>query len=270
MAAGLAGEQIRKRGVRVLAPDLAIMALQEAIDRDDTTTVTADVDWELFAASFTAARPSPLLAGLSGEAGGSADVPQGDAAGLRSQLAATPSADRQQVLLQVVRTEVATVLRHPSATMIEPGRAFRELGFDSLAAVELRQRLSTLTGQGLQATVVFDYPTPAALAEHLLAEMFPADADDTADPEEERVRAALAGIPLQRLRAAGLVDALLDLADGSRAPDLTDTALFADTEPDSVADLDVEDLVQRALGGAETRVPGIAVPEREVPDGNGP
>jgi hypothetical protein len=117
---------------------------------------------------------------------------------------------------------------------------------------------------------VFDYPTPAALAEHLLAEMFPADADDTADPEEERVRAALAGIPLQRLRAAGLVDALLDLADGSRAPDLTDTALFADTEPDSVADLDVEDLVQRALGGAETRVPGIAVPEREVPDGNGP
>ncbi|HEX4702824.1 MAG TPA: type I polyketide synthase [Pseudonocardiaceae bacterium] len=166
MAAGDAAEQIRRRGVNPLPPAQALQALQHALDRDDTTVVTADVDWPRFIATFTTARPSPLLTELSDPV-----TEPDDTAALRTQLAATPSADRQYAVLRAVRIEVAAVLGHPNIEEIEPGRAFRELGFDSLTAVELRERLGVLSGLRLPATTVFDYPTPTALADYLLTEL---------------------------------------------------------------------------------------------------
>ncbi|MEU7363764.1 type I polyketide synthase, partial [Streptomyces olivaceoviridis] len=96
---------------------------------------------------------------------------QQDTTSLAGQLATLPASDRLGAVVDVVRTRVATVLGHASADVIDGSRAFRDLGFDSLASVQLRNRLNAVTGLKLPATLVFDYPTPLALAEHLLAEL---------------------------------------------------------------------------------------------------
>ncbi|MQY07652.1 type I polyketide synthase [Actinomadura macrotermitis] len=103
-----------------------------------------------------------------------------DPASLRERLAALPASDRVRELLRLVRTHAASVLGHSRAEAIDGDRRFRDMGFDSLAAVQLRNRVGKLTGLKLPTTVVFDHPTPLALA-RLLDAGFAMPAEAAAD-----------------------------------------------------------------------------------------
>jgi acyl carrier protein len=150
----------------------------------------------------------------------------------------------------VVRTEAAATLGFDTADELSAGRAFRDFGFDSVTAVELRNRLRSLTGLALPAALVFDYPTPTALAQHLRAELLP-DAPGggaAADDPDAEVRAVLASIPISRLRRAGLLDMVLQLAadDGETAEPATDP------ESTSIDDMDAASLLRLAIDGTNS------------------
>ncbi|MGW4502588.1 acyl carrier protein, partial [Micromonospora sp. NPDC004336] len=184
-------------------------------------------------------------AALDGHGG---EQPGGAADGLREHLRTLPRAEQGRHLVDLVRNHAAAVLGHQGTDRVKPQRAFKELGFDSLTAVELRNRLTGATGLSLPATLVFDYPNPAVLAEHLRDGLLPeARQADDGDPAEAAVRQALAGIPLARLREAGLLDLLLNLtdADGGDDESSTDEALDLD-------EMDADTLVRLALDGTES------------------
>ncbi len=114
---------------------------------------------------------------------------------LAQRLSRLDEESRAEAVVDLVRTQTATVLGHASAHDIDPERPFQELGFDSLTAVELRNRLAAATGLRTSATVTFDYPTVAALAGHLLRELTDT-APETAAPDAGTPTRATADDPI--------------------------------------------------------------------------
>ncbi|HTF54252.1 MAG TPA: type I polyketide synthase, partial [Pseudonocardia sp.] len=170
-------ERLRRQGLRLLEPARALAALGQALADDETVLSVADVDWPRFAAVFNAKRAWPLLADIpeAREAGSSptdpATVTSGAAVELLGRLVAAAPGQRERIVADLVRAHAAAVLGHASAEAVEPGRAFRDMGFDSLTAVELRGRLNEATGLRLPSTVVFDYPSPVMLARQIVGQL---------------------------------------------------------------------------------------------------
>ncbi|UQX03803.1 type I polyketide synthase [Streptomyces sp. RerS4] len=171
--------RMRKGGVPPMAAESAVDALHRALDANDTVVTVVDVDWARFAPGFTAVRAGNLLAELSEARSaltlapreGEADEAGGGHDSLAGRLAGLSAVERDRMLLDLVRKEVAAVLGHTGVESVGAGRAFKELGFDSLTAVELRNRLGAVTGLRLPATLIYDYPTSADLADHLRGEI---------------------------------------------------------------------------------------------------
>ncbi|WP_435112228.1 type I polyketide synthase [Nocardiopsis synnemataformans] len=194
MAEAAIGDGSRGHGMARMAPPLATQALQQALRSGEPVAVIADIDWERFYPAFTAVRRGKLLERIPGvpmHDRASAE-PESDAALLRERLAAAGEGERDRLLGDLVRTHAAAVLGHASADAVEEGRALMEVGLDSVMALELRNRLSSATGTRLPAPVIFDHPTPRALARHLKGLVVPGtERSDTLPTQLDRLQSAL-------------------------------------------------------------------------------
>lgn len=120
----------------------------------------------------------------------------------RRDLAAASDAERARALVRLVREKAAEVLDRPGADSIPPERSLEEQGFDSLSALEFAEALSSVLGLRLAATLVFDYPTPVALAEHLRAELAALEAESASKAAAQAAPEQAAG-PAQEAGRAG-------------------------------------------------------------------
>ncbi|MFF9772040.1 SDR family NAD(P)-dependent oxidoreductase, partial [Streptomyces sp. NPDC014636] len=171
--AGADLSRLRRGGVQPLTTEQGLALFDAAAALGAPVAVPARLDLSAFSRGGRAV--PPLLRGLT--AGGvsarptAAEATAADGSGLAARLAPLAPAEREHEVLEIVRAAAAVVLGHARPGDIDPQRAFRDMGIDSLTGLELRNRLASETGLSLPATLVFDHPTPADLARHLCPEI---------------------------------------------------------------------------------------------------
>ncbi|MCC9312001.1 SDR family NAD(P)-dependent oxidoreductase, partial [Kitasatospora sp. RB6PN24] len=265
---GMAGElsdadrrRMARQGMRALSDARGLAVLDAAVDRSEALLVAAEMD-------LPAVRRSgdvpPLLSGLvrGSRAGGSArrsvaEPGAGDQNGLAARLAALGPDERREAVRELVLSQAALVLGMAGPGSLDAERSFRDVGFESLTAVELRNRLNSATGLRLPATAVFDYPSPTALADFVTEEMF-----GSAAAEESAALSAYSG--LDRLEAsltellgdetararvtARLKDILSVLSDTAGSGEGDDDGVSVADKIQSASDDDMFDFIDNQLG----------------------
>ncbi|MFI1035790.1 SDR family NAD(P)-dependent oxidoreductase, partial [Streptomyces sp. NPDC020951] len=256
MAEGDTAEQLARRGVRGMEPELAVQALRQAIEQDEVTLTVTDMDWELFTPGYTLARRRPLIEDIPEAARAlrnaeeAADGPADESGGaaFRESLAGLTDAERLAQVLGLVREAAAQTLAHASTAEITAAKPFKDLGFDSLTAMDLRNRLGKTTGLRLPATLVFDYPDPQRLAAYLHVQLGTVDQGDIHDVldirrELTRIGEALDSVATDPRGREDIVDHLRDLLAklGTAEQDTT-------TDLETATDDEIFDYIDRDLG----------------------
>ncbi|WP_405493906.1 SDR family NAD(P)-dependent oxidoreductase [Nocardia sp. NBC_00511] len=154
-------------GVLAMSDEQGLAMFDAALAQRRAGVVAARVDTAALAAGARAGTLAPLLEGMLATVRSSTP----GAVGVRQRLVGLAPTEQQAVVLDAVRGQIAAVLGHDSGAAIDADRNFRDLGFDSLTAVETRNRLNSVTGLRLPATLIFDYPTPDAVTAHILAQL---------------------------------------------------------------------------------------------------
>ncbi|MGW1375442.1 SDR family NAD(P)-dependent oxidoreductase [Streptomyces sp. NPDC002446] len=233
-----------RRGLRPMAPDKAVRALQQALEQRDVCVSIADVDWNRFAVGFTAARPRPLIEDLPDAARQAPSAAAQDGPGhgpsWRERLSGLPEDEAEATLATWVRAQVAAVLGHPDPDAVGPHQPFTELGFDSLTAVGLRNRLQEATGLSLPTSLVFDHPSVTDVAAHLRPQLTSGTPHAPAAPDGGMLRTLY-----ERSVRQGRFDSYLELLG-----ELSDHRDHFEGPKDLAAPVD---LVELAAGPGEVR-----------------
>ncbi|MCF3148234.1 SDR family NAD(P)-dependent oxidoreductase, partial [Streptomyces platensis] len=176
--------RMARGGLVPLTAEEGVVLFDAALTTDTALSVPIRLDLRALAASGEVA---PVLRGLAPVRRRAATAGVGAGNALRDRLVGLPQADQDRALRELVTAQVALVLGYAGSGAVEASRAFKDLGFDSLTAVELRNRMDTATGLGLPATLIFDYPTPAALVRFLREELLGGQAATTVVPSRGAV-----------------------------------------------------------------------------------
>jgi hypothetical protein len=234
LAAGMAGQVApgnrgdSLRGVAPLPVRDGLAALDVGLGAADPVLFPMRLDPGAAPDAASWATLAPVLRGLfrapaRRAADRAADAGAGDE--LVRRLAALSAVERHDMVAALVRDEVAAVLGHASADLVEVELPFREMGFDSLTAVALRNRIAAATGLRLPVTLVFDHPRIDLVTRLIVDRLCPGDDADAEPPAEPAGVPDAVTVPTERLRAAGLLDevlALLEPAPDGPAADVPD------------------------------------------------
>ncbi|MEV5955789.1 type I polyketide synthase [Streptomyces sp. NPDC051987] len=189
--------RIRRGGMAVLSDEDGLRLFDGTLDTPHPVVIPTQLDFAALRTQASRDRLAPVLRGLvraSRRAVSTTD--SGDSGRLADRLVALGDEEARRTLLTLVRGEAAAVLGHASADHVDTERAFNEVGFDSLTAVDLRNRLTALTGMRLPATLLFDYPTPASLTAYLWGELAADRPEPRAAAPASRVANAAADEPI--------------------------------------------------------------------------
>ncbi|MFG1855561.1 SDR family NAD(P)-dependent oxidoreductase [Actinomadura geliboluensis] len=228
-------DRMARTGILPMSPDDGLALFDRAVPSARATVVPARLGPALTGGTVRS-RPSRAAAT------GSPAIRDGRTA--EAHWAALPPARRTEALLQLVRDEAAAVLGHADGDAVDPDTAFKDTGFDSLTAVELRNRLGAAVGRRLPAALIFDHPTPVELAEYLAGALAPAEeaAAPAALAELERLEAGVLAAPPDaelRDRLTGcLKDFLFRLNElaGAAAEDPAESAEGPPSDPAAALD----------------------------------
>lgn len=262
--------RMRRTGMVEISTGQAIEFFDAALIADEPAVVATRIDHNALASQLMNSELPAMFSGLvrrspprrdAGNDNGETGSP------LAARLYGLTPEQQHDLLAELVCAQAALVLGHLSGADVDPDRTFKEIGFDSLTAVELRNRLKTTTGLTLSPTLTFDHPTPSELARQLADRL---DANrrlqphtndtETVGVDDEWLLSVVRSIPITDLRAAGLLDELLHLADLRKKPGLKRKSVGG-TKIEQIVDRSTpEELLAIALGlphGDETECAGL-------------
>jgi NAD(P)-dependent dehydrogenase (short-subunit alcohol dehydrogenase family)/acyl carrier protein len=230
--------RLARMGAAAIPSDLGLELFDRALRLGEPVLVPVLLDQRALRAQARAGTLPALLGGLVPAQARRADV----AGSLDRQLAGVPRADWERVTLALVRARVASVLGHASAEAVDPGRPFKEMGFDSLAAVELRNQLAQATGLRLPSTLVFDHPSALAVTRYLLAQIGDrAVVESPIDQQFAELEAQITALEAaEKERMAGRLRLLLNAITDNRMQQTSDLMKTATTLDDVFDLLDSE------------------------------
>ncbi|WP_267900434.1 type I polyketide synthase [Actinomadura spongiicola] len=239
---------LHRTGLAPIPAEQGLDLFDAALRLDRPTLLPARLDDATLRRQATAGTLSPVLHGLFSARRQAAQAAASES--LRQRLTGLPAAEQRDLLRNLVREHAASVLGHETAGTLNPEHAFKELGFDSLAAVELRNQLGAATGLRLPATLIFDHPNPNTLADHLLARLAPGAADTAAAllAEIDQLEAALTAAEVAD-RARPTITARLQtlLRKWSGDPSETDDDALGD-DLSSASDEEIFSVIEDELG----------------------